>query len=204
MSDRLETSWDYSRIGTTQGELKFGDVILNGTKLAALIRNSNPGKPSDHFMAYGGSGKFSGSTWNQCPGVYQIICGTAPVDGQSFVLYAKNGDVVIGAPNGRVRIFAKDIDLIASGSDTKTGYVNVVANQNIELSADSAINAQAKVNINISAERQIQVASPGYIKIRGPGDWFEDCDFAFGPTVGTVTAFQFLDGLKKILGSIGG
>lgn len=204
MSNRLETSWDYSRIGTTQGELRFGDVTLNGTKLAALIRNSNPGKPSDHFMAYGSSGKFSGSTWNQCPGAYQIICGTTPVDGVSFVTHAKNGDIIIGAPNGRVRIYAKDIDLIAQGSNNQTGYVNVVANQGIELSADNSINAQSKVNINISAERQIQIASPGNIKLMGPGDWFEDTDFVFGPIIGGVTLLKFVDGVKKLIGSIGG
>lgn len=204
MSKRLETSWDYSRIGTTQGELRFGDVMLNDTKLTTLIRNSNPTKPSDHFMTYDSSGKFAGSTWNQCPGTYQIICGSTPVDGVAFVTYAENGDVVIGAPSGRLRLYAKDIDLIATGTDNKTGYVNIVTNQGIELQAGSSINMQSKANINIAAERQIQVASPGNIKIRGPGDWFEDCDFTFGPIVGSVSALQFLDGLKKMLGSLGG
>jgi hypothetical protein len=204
MSERLETSWDYSRIGTTQGELKFGDVALNGTKLAALIRNSNPAKASDHFMAFASSGKFSGSTWNQCPSTYQIICGDTPVDDVAFVTYAKNGDIIIGAPSGRIRLYAKDIDLIASGTDTKTGYVNLIANQGVEIDAGSSINVQSKTNINIAAERQIQIATPGNIKIRGPGNWLDDCDFAFGPTVGTVTALQFVDGLKKLLGSLGG
>jgi hypothetical protein len=204
MSKRLETSWDYSRIGTTQGELTFGDVMLNGTKLAALIRNSNPSKPSDHFMGLGSSGKFAGSTWNQCPGTYQIICGTTPVDNVAFFTYAENGDIIIGAPSGRIRMYAKDIDLIATGTDTKTGYVNIIANQGVELDAGSSINIQSKTNINIAAEKQIQIASPGNIKLRGPYSFFEDCDFAFGPTVGTVTALQFVDGLKKLLGSLGG
>ncbi len=204
MSDNLKTSWDYSRLGTTQGELKFGDVTLNKTSLAAIIRNTNPGKASDHFMGFASSGKFNGSTWNQCPSTYQIICGDTPVDGVAFVTYAKNGDVIIGAPSGRIRMFAKDIDLIASGTDNKTGYVNIYTNQNIELNAGADINVQSKANINIAAEKQVQVTSPGYVKIRGPGDWFEDCDFVFGPTVGTVTPLQFLDGLKKLIGSIGG
>lgn len=204
MSERLETSWDYSRIGTTQGELKFGDVALNGTKLAAILRNSNPGKASDHFMAYASSGKFNGSTWNQCPSTYQIICGDTPVDNVAFVTYAKNGDIIIGAPSGRIRMFAKDIDLIASGTDNTTGYVNIITNQGIELNAGSNINIQAKANVNVSAEKQVQLASPGNIKIRGPGDWFEDCDFIFGPISGAITPLQFVDGLKKLIGSIGG
>jgi hypothetical protein len=204
MSDRHQTSWDYSRIGTTQGELRFGDVAFDGTKLAALIRNTNPSKASDHFMGFGSSGKFNGSTWNSCPGVYQILCGTTPVDGVSFVTYAKNGDMIIGAPNGRIRIFAKDIELIASGSSNTTGFVQIAANGGIEINSRTNINIQAASNINLAAEKQVQVASPGNIKIRGPGNWLEDCDFIFGPISGAVSPLQFIDGLKKLIGSIGG
>jgi len=52
--------------------------------------------------------------------------------------------VIIGAPSGRLRLYAKDIDLIATGTDTKTGYVNVIANQGIELDSGSSINIQFK------------------------------------------------------------
>jgi hypothetical protein len=197
-------SWDYSRIGTTQGELRFGDVHFDGTKLAALIRNTNPSKASDHFMAFGSSGKFNGSTWNVSPGAYQIICGTTPVDGVSFVTYAKNGDMIIGAPGGRIRIFAKDIELIASGSSNTTGFIQLAANGGIDIASKTNVNIAASANVNVIAERQIQVASPGNIKIRGPGSWFDDVDFCFGPISGVITELQFLDGLKKLIGSLGG
>ena len=197
-------SWDYSRIGTTQGEIRFGDVHFDGTKLAALIRNVNPSKASDHFMGFGSSGKFNGSTWNVCPGAYQILCGTTPVDGVSFVTYAKNGDMLIGAPGGRIRIFAKDIELIATGNSNTTGFVQVLANGGIEVKSKTNVNIEASSNINIAAERQIQLASPGNIKVRGPGSWFDECDFVFGPISGVITELQFLDGLKKLIGSLGG
>ena len=197
-------SWDYSHIGTTQGELRFGDVHFDGTKLAALIRNTNPSKATDHFMAFGSSGKFNGSTWNQCPGAYQIICGNTPVDGVSFVTYAKNGDMIIGAPNGRIRIFAKDIELISTGDSNETGFVQIVANGGVRVNSRANIDIEASSNINIAAERQVQVASPGNIKFRGPGNWLDDCDFVFGPISGAITELQFLDGLKKLIGSLGG
>ena len=197
-------SWDYSRIGTTQGELRFGDVHLDGTKLAALIRNTNPSKATDHFMGFGASGKFNGSTWNQCPGAYQIICGKTPVDGVSFVTYAENGDIIIGAPAGRIRIFAKDIELISTGDSNTTGFIQLAANGGIEVNSKTNVNIQASSNINIAAEKQVQVTSPGNIKIRGPGCWFEDTDFVFGPIVGGITPLGFVDGLKKLIGSLGG
>lgn len=197
-------SWDYSRIGTTQGELRFGDVHLDGTKLAALIRNTNPSKSSDHFMGFGSSGKFNGSTWNVCPGAHQIICGKTPVDGISFVTYAENGDMIIGAPNGRIRIFAKDIELTSTGSSNSTGFIQMNANGGIEINSRANINIQTPTNINITAEKQILVASPGEVKVRGPGGWRAPVDFCFGPIVGATTPLQFLDGLKKLIGSIGG
>jgi len=197
-------SWDYSRIGTTQGELRFGDVHLDGTKLAALIRNTNPSKATDHFMGFGASGKFNGSTWNQCPGAYQIICGKTPVDGVSFVTYAENGDIIIGAPAGRIRIFAKDIELISTGDSNTTGFIQLAANGGIEVNSKTNVNIQASSNINIAAEKQVQVTSPGNIKIRGPGCWFEDTDFVFGPIVGGITPLGSVDGLKKLIGSLGG
>jgi len=197
-------SWDYSRIGTTQGELRFGDVHLDGTKLAALIRNTNPSKATDHFMGFGASGKFNGSTWNQCPGAYQIICGKTPVAGVSFVTYAENGDIIIGAPAGRIRIFAKDIELISTGDSNTTGFIQLAANGGIEVNSKTNVNIQASSNINIAAEKQVQVTSPGNIKIRGPGCWFEDTDFVFGPIVGGITPLGFVDGLKKLIGSLGG
>ena len=203
MTDK-KPSWDFSRIGTTQGELRFGDVHLDGTKLAALIRNTNPSKSSDHFMGFGSSGKFNGSTWNICPGAHQIICGKTPVDGISFVTYAENGDMIIGAPNGRIRIFAKDIELTSTGSSNSTGFIQMNANGGIEINSRANINIQTPTNINIAAEKQVQVTSPGEVKVRGPGCWYEDTDFIFGPIVGTIPPLGFLDGLKKLIGSLGG
>jgi hypothetical protein len=199
-----KTSWDYSRIGTTQGEIRFGDVHFDGTKLAVLIRNVNAAKAFDHSTAFISSGKFNGSTLNQSPGAYQIICGTTPVDGVSFVTYAKNGDMIIGAPNGRIRIFAKDIELISTGNSNTTGFVQIVANGGVDITSKANVNIEASSNINIAAERQVQVASPGNIKVRGPGSWFDECDFVFGPISGVITELQFLDGLKKLIGSLGG
>jgi hypothetical protein len=199
-----KVSFDYTYFGTNQGELRFGDVTIDGTKLAALIRNTNPSKSSDHFMAFGASGKFNGSTWNVCPGAHQIICGKTPVDGVSFLTYAENGDIVIGAPNGRIRIFAKDIELISTGTSNSTGFIQMIANGGVEINSRSNINIQTATNVNISAEKQIKVVSPGEVMINGPGCWFEDADFVFGPISGTIPPLKFIKGLKDLIGSLGG
>lgn len=200
----LKPSWDYSRFGNGQGEMRLGDVHIDGTKLAALIRNVNANKAADHFMGFASSGKLNGSTWNVCPGVYQIICGTTPVDSVSYLSYAKNGDMIIGAPNGRIRIFAKDIELVATGTSNTTGFIQLAANGGIDIKSKTNVNIEASANINVSAEKQVKLVSPGNIKIMGPGCWFEDADYLFGPIIGTQTIENYLLGLKNLIGSLGG
>ena len=51
--------------------------------------------------------------------VFSIECGDKPVDNVGFFVRTKKGDVVIGAPSGRVRIYGKTVDIVASGSIVK-------------------------------------------------------------------------------------
>ena len=42
---------------------------------------------------------------------------------------------VIGAPSGRVRIYGKTVDIVASGSNSKTGNVNIVSTNRTTVNA---------------------------------------------------------------------
>lgn len=115
----------------TDGRIRFGSVdkkkgVINGVQL----ENGSP-QSTAHYMSMHSAGKFSGGTTNKCPGVYQIECGTNPVDNVGFVLHAVDGDIVIGSPSGRVRIFGQTVDIVANGFDSKTGNVNIAATNNV-------------------------------------------------------------------------
>ena len=58
------------------------------------------------------SGNLDGSINVSAPSCYNVRCGEKPVDGVSAITYAENGDIILYAPRGRVRIMAKDIDLL--------------------------------------------------------------------------------------------
>jgi hypothetical protein len=122
---------NYWRKTTTDAEIAFGEVFLNGIKCAAVLRNVDPTLSKSQYLAFLNSGKLKGGTVNRCPGVYQIECGTNPVDNIGFVVHAVDGDIVIGSPSGRVRIFGQTVDIVANGFDSKTGNVNIAASNNI-------------------------------------------------------------------------
>lgn len=106
-------------LGNDFGHIKFGHISPNSTFAGVLLRNGHPAQDSEHYTMLMSSGKMKGGTINRCPGVYQIICGENPVDETSFVLNAALGDIVLRAPKGRIRMDARNIDIIATGSITR-------------------------------------------------------------------------------------
>ncbi len=63
---------NYWRKTTTDAEIAFGEVFLNGIKCAAVLRNVDPTLSKSQYLAFLNSGKLKGGTVNRCPGVYQI------------------------------------------------------------------------------------------------------------------------------------
>ena len=196
-------AWDHGRVGTTQGELKFGDVTLNNTKLSAVLRNSVSGNASDHYVGLAGEGKFKGSTFERSPSMHSIYCGTKPVDGQAFLLYAENGDIMIGAPTGRVRIWARDIDLIASGGSNDRGFVNIQGSSKDDVRAGKEINLTAATQIGMTAPRQISLSTGGLIKLAGSVKFLTPASLSVPPP-GTNTIKDTIEGYKKLINSLFG
>lgn len=135
-------------LGNDYGHIKFGHINPNNTYAGVLIRDGEPGKDSEQYMMFMSSGKMAGGTINRCPGVYQIHCGERPVDDTSFMLNAAEGDIVIRAPNGRIRLQAKNIDIRADGGDNKNGHINIDANEKVTINTknlEANIDAVAKI-----------------------------------------------------------
>jgi len=133
------------RIGNKDGEIRFGNIDLDNTLSGVSIRNGFP-FPIAHYMQMDSTGKLAGGTKNRCPGVYQIKCGDYPVNDVAFVLHAVDGDIIIGAPSGRVRIFGETVDIIATGGGSLKGNINISANNNVNIDGKQ-INAKATAAI---------------------------------------------------------
>jgi hypothetical protein len=129
--DILET--DAKRIGTHQGEIKFGHVDVNGVMSGVQLRNGPPGQPAEHYMQFCSTGDMKNGTINRCPGTYQIHCGEIPTDGMGFILNVQEGDIVLRTGNGRIRLIADNIDLKAKGSNGKNGYVNIDGDEKVTI-----------------------------------------------------------------------
>jgi len=200
------SSHAYNRFGTTEGEVRFGDVMEKGTKMSVMIRRIFPSRfSSSHYIGLVQSGKLDGSIINRAPATYQVICGEEPVDGIAGFFHAENGDLILSAPNGRIRIIARDIDLYASGNGTTTGWINLNANSTIDSEAPT-VQFQAQDALSVGSERDVNINVPGECKIScGNYKVVESPDVSpitspFGS--GANTILQTIEGIKKLIESI--
>lgn len=199
-------SYSFNNFSTTEGEVRLGDVMKNDTKMAVMIRRIFPHSFSNsQYIGLVMNGKLDGSIINSAPSTYQVYCGEKPVDGVAGFIHAENGDLILHAPSGRIRLIAKDIDLYASGNGTSTGWINMNANATIDIDAPN-VNMQAADALGFACERDLNLNVPGEFKVScGNFKLIESADVS--PTTnplgsGSNTVVQTLDGLIKLIKSI--
>ena len=198
----------YRAVGTKEGLVEFGDVERNDAKMAVLIRRIFPSSfLKSQYIGLQMSGELDGAIINSAPSVYSITCGERPVKGDvAGAWYAQNGDIILYAPEGRIRIMAQDIDLISSGNGTNTGFINVRANSAIDMQAPT-IQEEAEDTITLGTERNLNLNVPGTYKIScGNFKVVESADVS--PVTsplgsGSNSVMQQMEGLVKLIKSLG-
>ena len=188
---------------TTEGGLYIGHVMENNAKMAVAIRRifPSPFKRAQYIGLQQG-GQLDGGILCSTPSTFQIVCGEAPVQEVAGMWYAENGDIVIGAPKGNIRIFAQNIDLISQGDGKESGFVQIRANANFEaeatdvkLTADSTLSIAADKDIDINSTGKTQVDCGSFKVIEG-GDFFQI------PGTGNLTTRQHYLAMLKLVKSI--
>ena len=82
------------------------------------------------------------------------------------MLDAENGDIVIKAPNGRIRMEAINVDILAIGGDGNNGNVQIEANEKV-LVKTKAFDVQSKVSTKIFSEKTVDVIGNSICNLYG-------------------------------------
>jgi len=169
------------RYGTAEGELKFGHIHRDGELSGVMLRNGSASSKGNHYITLesGGDKGRENGTFCASPGSFQVKAGydleneSGGEENKNVGIYmdAVNGDIVIRAPSGRIRMEAVDIDIIATGQDNEHGSVNINGNEKVIIKAQT-IDVSSKVSTKIFSEKTVECIGNGILNIYGG---FVDC-----------------------------
>ena len=195
---------DYKNIGNTFGEVAFETVDSYNNKQAVMIRRifPNPGFRRSQYIGLQCSGTLNGSINVSAPACYNVRCGEKPVDGVAGITYAENGDLILFAPRGRIRLVARDVDLIAAGNGDTTGFVNIHSTAVIDMKTNE-VRCVASDQIGMSAERNVNINCMQKIGLNAANiKAVESADVGIALGTGSNTVFQTIEGVKKLIKSL--
>jgi len=178
--------------GTEHGYISFGEVNTYANEIEACKLQSGP-DGGRHYITMQETGDkemgSKGSTTVVCPGTFTALTGKdivnypegsdTPRDIPAIFYEAENGDIILTAPRGKIKIAAEAIEIIAKGSDGRNGVININADDKIILDSQ-IIDIQSKVSTKIFSEKTVDMIGKGIMNIYGGL-----CDFADRTTKGS-------------------
>ena len=155
------------RYGVAEGEIKFGHIHTDNVVSACMLRSGFTYKHYITMDGPGGEDFRKHSTTCRSPGSFQVKAGEGVPDNQPGIfLDAENGDIVIRAANGRVRIEGIDVDIRANGSDGKRGNVIIDAND-AAIMKGQVVDVNAKASAKFFSEKSVEVSGTTVTNIYG-------------------------------------
>ena len=165
--------------GTEHGYISFGEVNTYANEIEACKLQSGP-DGGRHYITMQETGDkemgSKGSTSIVCPGTLTALTGKdivnypegsdTPRDIPAIFYEAENGDIVLTAPRGKIKIAAEAIELIAKGSDGRTGVININADDKIILDSQ-IVDIQSKVSTKIFSEKTVDMIGKGILNVYG-------------------------------------
>ena len=175
--------------GTAHGCIGIGVCNTYSNQIDA-VKISNGPDAGRHYIRMQETGSkedgSKGSTHIVCPGTFTALTGKDIVNypegsdeprGLNAILFeAENGDIVLTAPRGKIKIAAEAIELIAEGSDGRTGVIDISADEKINLKSQM-IDLNSGVSTKIFSEDTVHLIGKSLLNIYGGL-----ADFADGTT----------------------
>ena len=143
-------------ISAMNGAITFGKLSPKGDVTSSVHIQALDGR---HFMSFDEDGPRTGFTLLSSPGSTFIHSGEdLKREQEAVMILAKNGDIHLKATNGKIKLEALDIELVANGNGETGG--NIRANAYESLKLDSK-------NVTIDGKQSMKIMTSGLLTISG-------------------------------------
>ena len=183
-ADTAKKNFTAVKWSNDKGEIIFGDIHKKGDVTAGIsLKNVNDGR---HNFCMDVDGQRPGWSSHSVPGNYQVVAGMDNDESHDSIFFnAENGNIDIIAKNGKIRLQATDIELVAVGEGGARGNITVTATETFQVHETKKIILDAKTRVNISSPGVVNLAANSCLKmyssiIRGVTDAVKDKDSKVG------------------------
>ena len=163
-NDTAKQNYTAIRYGNDHGSISFGQIHKPGDVTAGVKLQTHEG---EHTFFMDKDGPRKGWTTSLSPGNFQVQCGERKEEAEdSMILNALNGNIIICASNGKIRLQATDIELIAVGEGGAKGNIRLDATENISTNSKSfKINSVNSLSFN--SPSNMEIAANGVLTLYG-------------------------------------
>ena len=163
-TDTAKQNYTAIRYGNDHGAISFGHIHKPGDVTAGVKLQTSDG---EHVFFMDKDGQRKGWTTSLSPGNFQVQCGERKEEAEdSMILNALNGNIIICASNGKIRLQATDIELIAVGEGGAKGNIRLDATENISTNSKSfKINSVNSLSFN--SPSNMEIAANGVLTLYG-------------------------------------
>lgn len=173
--------------GTADGEVVFGKV-MDDTETTSVLINNRADKNGQHYIAMYKTGDDhlkSGTILRSMGGLYAkagdtISSGHDNSDGDgnakapdisenvpAIFLEATTNDIVLNAPQGKVRICAQQIELVATGPDDASGNVIIDGNEAVIINAGQDLKLRGNGSVAIASGQRMDIIAKSILNTYG-------------------------------------
>ena len=164
-SDTAKQNYTAQSWGNDHGTITLGQVDYVGSVTSAFMVE---GKDSRHSLSLDNDGQRKGWTSSTSPGVFQVECGSDRVEAEdSLILEAKNGNIIIKAHNGKIRLQGTDIELVAVGEGDSKGNIVCSATESFMIHETKKVLINASVMYKLSTSGIGEVTANSVLKVYG-------------------------------------
>lgn len=162
LSENLETK----DIRTKDGNLKFGHIHTDQVKSSVMVQAQG----GLEYISIDQTGKRKGWITSRCRGRYQVKCGDDIPEGDVAIFISSAGENGLNLGNieihtkGVFKVNAKDIQLIATGTDNSTGRITLKSNEEIKLDSKQ-ININAAEAMSLLSDGELNTTAQNIMKM---------------------------------------
>ena len=161
--NNLKKTYTTVKYSNDHGSITFGHIDRESSVISDVMLRGSDG---EHFFSMDKDGERNGWTTSMCPGNFQVECGSnRKKDDDTCMINAKNGNIDIIATNGKIRLQANSIELVAVG-DNSEGNIVLEATETISLDS-SKIVMNSKIKTKMVSSGVTEIIANSTLKIYG-------------------------------------